>query len=459
NKTLCYVDENRAKGDKTPFQFYGSNTKKWEEVKARAFKLLPPQKYKVFVREEINALDDFVSRQLNDTRYISRKAKEYLYAVCKKTYVTTGMLTYELRHYWGLNSILNPDKNVKSRDDHRHHAVDALVVAATRNNHLMELSKWNKFQKLKNGIPNHKFKEPWDGFFEDAKESISGILVSYKNRHRILSVRNYKSKKEGREFVNKGVSARGALHEETVYGKRQDQDGNYFYAVRKPLVSLTPAMIASKIVDHSVKMLIWDRLRKFGVDPTKKFEMPKDVFVEPIYLPNKNGDPVPIRKVRIRENFSNILQLKTDVNQWVEPGSNFLVAIYEDKMGEKSEEIVTFFEAARRKQAKRPIVEKTKKDERKLIATLQINDNFILGLNESNIDWDNIDFKVVSENLYRVQKLSTYYYTFRKHLASTLEHKEDELSIRNFGDGKTGWLTLSPIKVRITPTGKIEKIT
>lgn len=453
NKTLCEVNENRAKGDRTPYQFYGGNKEKWEEIKLRVSKLLPPNKYRTFIREADNALDDFISRQLNDTRYISRKAKEYLSKVCKKTYVTTGMLTSELRHYWGLNSILNPENDVKSRDDHRHHAIDAIVVATTNNSHLKELSKWNKYQKIKDGIHNHHFREPWEGFFEDAKKSVLSILVSHKNRHRILTTRQYRCKKNGIVYTNKGISARGALHEETIYGKRKDLNGQIFYAVRKPLDKLTPAMITNKIVDYKVRMLIWERVRKFGIDPTTKFEKPKELFKEPIYLPNKHGEPVPIKKVRIRENFSNILPLKKDVNQWVESGNNFLVGIYEDVNGNKFEEIVTFFEAARRKQAKKPIIEPIKQDCCKLIVTLQINDLFLLGIKDITIDWNSPDYNLIRKHLYRVQKISSMYYTFRLHSASTIKNKTEEIYIQSF----KRWDELFPIKVKLSTTGILQR--
>jgi CRISPR-associated endonuclease Csn1 len=90
NKTLCYADENRKKGNKTPFEFYGSDEANWSAIKERALKLFSDtkeypnayQKFKRFVQQKFD--DDFSTRQLNDTRYISKEAKNYLSKICNK---------------------------------------------------------------------------------------------------------------------------------------------------------------------------------------------------------------------------------------------------------------------------------------------------------------------------------------------------------------------------------------
>ncbi|MFM7897196.1 MAG: type II CRISPR RNA-guided endonuclease Cas9, partial [Flavobacterium sp.] len=84
NKTLCLGTENIKKGNKTPFEFYGSDEANWSAIKERALKLFSDtkeypnayQKFKRFVQQKFD--DDFSSRQLNDTRYISKEAKNYL---------------------------------------------------------------------------------------------------------------------------------------------------------------------------------------------------------------------------------------------------------------------------------------------------------------------------------------------------------------------------------------------
>ena len=116
NKTLCDAKFNSLKGERTPYDFYQLNkdpliwggAKTWEDIEFRAFKLLPYAKAKRFVSQTKFDKNDFIERQLNDTRYISKKAKEILSQVCEDVRVMPGSLTAELRKLWGLNNILQP---------------------------------------------------------------------------------------------------------------------------------------------------------------------------------------------------------------------------------------------------------------------------------------------------------------------------------------------------------------
>jgi len=130
NKTLCHITENNIKkGDKTPFEAY-SGTVKYDEILQR-IKSLPYNKQKKFTLQEIE--QGFINRQLNDTAYVSRHARTVFEAQGYKVQVTAGQATSILRHLWGMNTLLGTGNKpaVKNRDDHRHHAVDAAVVALT----------------------------------------------------------------------------------------------------------------------------------------------------------------------------------------------------------------------------------------------------------------------------------------------------------------------------------------
>jgi len=82
---------------------------------------------------------------------------------------------------------------------------------------------------------------------------------------------------------------------------------------------------------------------------------------------------------------------------------------------------------------------------------------FLLGLNEEAIDWENPNNEALKESLYRVQKLTSSDYFFRKHKSSTITD-DDYKQIRGFGEGKTGWLNFNPIKVKVSVSGKIKKL-
>ena len=467
NKTLCYADENRKKGNKTPFEFYGSDEANWSAIKERALKLFSDtkeypnayQKFKRFVQQKFD--DDFSTRQLNDTRYISKEAKNYLSKICNKVTVSPGQATSNLRHKWGLNQILNDD-NEKTREDHRHHAIDALVMACTKVSYVQELSKWNRYNR---GYDVKDFPMPWLSFWKDAEKAVNQILVSHKKVSNDITVRTHTTEKNGKKHTNLGVAARGQLHKETVYGKRTF-NGEEAFHVRKPIESIETAKQIAKVVDESIRLLILKRVNELGgfvkdkVPANTFFIVDENGVKQPqIFLPNQNGAPVPILKVRVKENIGGAVKLKTNVNQWVNPRNNHHVLIYKDEKGNLKEEVVTFWTVVERKRTGQSVYQ-LPIDGKEIVTTLHINDMFLLGLSEDEINWENPDYKVLKEHLYRVQKLSSKFYEFRLVSEASIQNNFQPFYIRiqSFGEGKTGWDTFKPIKVKISVSGKISKI-
>ena len=464
NKTLCYADENRKKGNKTPFEFYGSDEANWSAIKERALKLFSDtkeypnayQKFKRFVQQKFD--DDFSTRQLNDTRYISKEAKNYLSKICNKVTVSPGQATSNLRHKWGLNQILNDD-NEKTREDHRHHAIDALVMACTKVSYVQELSKWNRYNR---GYDVKDFPMPWLSFWKDAEKAVNQILVSHKKVSNDITVRTHTTEKNGKKYKNLGIAARGQLHKETVYGKRTF-NGEEAFHVRKPIESLETAKQIAKVVDESIRFLILKRVNELGgfvkdkVPANTFFIVDENGVKQPqIFLPNQNGAPVPILKVRVKENIGGAEKLKTNVNQWVNPRNNHHVLIYKDEKGNLKEEVVTFWTVVERKRTGQSVYQ-LPIDGKEMVTTLHINDMFLLGLSEDEINWENPDYKVLKEHLYRVQKLSSKFYEFRLVSEASIQNNFQPFYVRiqSFGDGKTGWDTFNPIKVKISVSGKI----
>jgi CRISPR-associated endonuclease Csn1 len=464
NKTLCYADENRKKGDKTPFEFYGNDQANWSAIKERALKLFSDtkeypnayQKFKRFVQIKFD--DDFSSRQLNDTRYISKEAKNYLSRICKNVIVSPGQATSNLRQKWGMNNILN-DENEKSREDHRHHAVDALVVACTRVSYVQELSKWNRYNR---NSELKQFPLPWDTFRKDAELAVANILVSHKKVINDITVRTHKCEKNGKTHVNIGVAARGQLHKETVFGKR-NFNGEEAFHVRKPIETLTTEKQLEKVVDQSIKLLIRKRIQELGgfvkgtIPANTFFTVDENGVKQPkIFLPNKNGAPVPILKIRMKENIGGAEKLKDNVNQWVNPRNNHHVLIYKDEKGNLKEDVVTFWTVVERKRTGQssyqlPI------DGNEIVTTLHINDMFLLGINEDEINWENPEYEVLKEHLFKVQTLSQMFYEFRLSPDAT-QNKDTKSVVFSRISSFKGWVDLNPIKVKISVSGKIEKI-
>ncbi len=169
-------------------------------------------------------------------------------------------------------------------------------------------------------------------------------------------------------------------------------------------------------------------------------------------MPNKNGAPVPIGKVRMKENIGRAERLKEDINQYVNPRNNHHVLIYKDEKGNLKEDVVTFWAVVERKRQKQEVYQ-IPADGKEIVKTLQINDMFLLGLKEDEINWENPNNEDLKEHLYRVQKTSNNDYSFRFHKASTVNIKLEEMRF-----GIKGLVLNNAIKVKVSVSGRIEKL-
>jgi CRISPR-associated endonuclease Csn1 len=207
NKTVSMRSANRDKGNRTPWQAFGEREVQGYDYQAilQRAELMPKGKryrfaadgYQQWLRED----KDFLARALNDTRYLSRVAKEYLTLICpQNTRVIPGQMTALLRAKFGLNDILGLE-GIKNRNDHRHHAVDACVIGVTDQGLLQRFAtasaatREKQMDKLVEKMP-----DPWSTYREHVKRAISHIYVSHKPDH----------------------SHEGAMHEETAWGLRDD---------------------------------------------------------------------------------------------------------------------------------------------------------------------------------------------------------------------------------------------
>ncbi len=355
NKTLCWAEENRKyKHNRTPYEAYGHDDTRWADI-LRRIAHLPKTKRNRFYMKEIP--EDFISRKLNDTAYMARQTRELLEKVVGKgrVKISKGGVTAMLRRLWGLNSILGT-MNDKNREDHRHHAIDAIVIALTTDSVIKEISRRSAGQR---GIRGVKLKTPWDGFRDDVKRKIQEMVVSHRVRRKIS----------------------GALHEEMNYGiiGATGEGGQPLYAVRKPLNAITRKEL-DYIADRRIKELILEHLANHGVDINrdnetsmgwKKAMDPSD----PPYLPNRSGTPVPVKRVRLHKPSSAMIHLGYRA---VESGNNHHIVIYEytsgKKKGQWDGEVVSMFEASRRAKTGEPIIRRDVGEGRKFIMSLSANE-------------------------------------------------------------------------------------
>ncbi|PJB17305.1 MAG: hypothetical protein CO117_12445 [Flavobacteriaceae bacterium CG_4_9_14_3_um_filter_33_16] len=146
------------------------------------------------------------------------------------------------------------------------------------------------------------------------------------------------------------------------------------------------------------------------------------------------------------------------MNQWVNPRNNHHVLIYKDEKGNLKEVVVTFWTVVERKRTGESVY-KLPIDGKEIVTTLHINDMFLLGLREEEIIWENPDYEILKEHLYRIQKLSSKFYEFRLNTEASIQNNFHPFYVRiqSFGEGKTGWDTFNPIKVKISVSGKIKR--
>jgi CRISPR-associated endonuclease Csn1 len=370
NKTLCYHEENRQrKRNHTPYEAYGSNPQKWPEIITRVRNFTSNLRDDKLQRFQAGApggmtleeVDEMASRLLNDTRYVSKLAVRYLGQLYgageqgtdlsgkKRIQASRGQITSELRNEWGLNAILGDGGEEKKRTDHRHHAIDAAVIALTDAAKVKMLSDAAARAQLEKRRRFAPIKPPWPTFYDDLRQAIQNLIVSHR--------------------VSRKVNA--ALHEETYYSKpRTHPDGKEYVHVRKPLAALKAPDI-DDIVDGAVKQAVKSKLQELGTnDPGKVFKEPDN---HPA-LHTKDDRQIPIHSARIRRRYSVESIGQGPRQRQVIFGSNHHMEILEvkDKKGQTRWDgvVVSTYEALRRLRAGQPIIQRDHGPDKKFLFSL-----------------------------------------------------------------------------------------
>lgn len=365
NKTLETHDANIAKGNKTAFDYvsatYGDEyVQEYIQKINRLKELNSISKVKAtrLLMKENEIPDDFINRELRDSQYIARKAKEILETAVKDVVSTTGSVTARLREDWQLVNLmkeLNLEKYEKlgmveyvegrdgrtvsqikdwtKRNDHRHHAMDALTIAFTRRQYIQYLNHLNArindtdkadldlrdfdledldFERIEDkdkfGIV-HAIQEkylyrdekgklrfvppiPMDSFRSEARKQLESVLISFKAKNKVMTsnVNHYKIK-SGKTCVQ--LTPRGSLHNETIYGSSLEYVPKY----EKIGASFTAEKI-SCVAKKSYRDALMKRLEEFGMDPSKAFTGKNALSKNPVWINDAHSEPVP-EKVKI----------------------------------------------------------------------------------------------------------------------------------------------------------------
>ena len=402
NKALCYESENRYKSDRTPKDAWGGNEEKWNQItqSITQWKGLDNKVARFYLTESDLIERDFISSQLNDTRYVAKMALGYVKQLGCDVSVTKGFIVSQVRHQWGFNDLLG-ETDKKERTDHRHHAIDAAVIAATSRSLYKNAVAQIQHDKL--DIPL-----PYPHFRDELNENLKHLIVSHAPQRKLS----------------------GGLHEETGAGYIEKHGGLVY---RKNLNTEFTIKNAKNIVDETIKDIVLNHLSKYGDDQKK-------AFADGVKICHKDGK-TPIKRVRVLQ--SSTTQNKLEKNKfgvkdksgnifkWMSYGNMHHVEIIQHiQTGKYKSVFVTMMEAHRRamtgtrsaikrKVKLEKIVSREHNEEYKFICSLHINDLVSVA---NNMD---------ERTFYRLQKLDAAgnRIYLRKHSAATLNNKEEGLCI------------------------------
>ncbi|MCX6625366.1 MAG: type II CRISPR RNA-guided endonuclease Cas9, partial [Acidobacteria bacterium] len=370
NKTLCFAQENKGKGNRTPWEHYGAaGHTDWDAILDRVAKFDGPlakeklRRFQMRAEEVDEMLTKFSERQLNDTRYASKLAAKYLAVLFgglwdgerrQRIFVTGGQVTAYLRRLWGLNQILSGGDR-KARESHRHHALDAIVVGVTGPAWVKALADAADRANAQGRRRFASIEAPWQGFVDDTRRAVTTFLVSHRPDR----------------------SIGGGFHDEKLYGQRRGSEGQPTVVVRKPVTGLSASEI-DRIVDPAIRERVRLQVGIVGGDAKKLIEDKVPV------LPTRDGRTIPIRCVRV-EIGKQVRRIGVGPRaRWVMGGDNQHFEVYGvlDKSGMVKGwtcAIVSKAEAANRVRQKVPVVCKDHGPNTRFEFTIAKNDILEIG--------------------------------------------------------------------------------
>lgn len=322
NKVLVLASENRQKGNRLPYEYFGQDEARWHGYEVRVENLIHNyRKRQKLLKRRLTEEESsgFIDRNLKDTQYITRAVynliRDHL-AFAESNYrkkpvqAVNGAVTAMLRGRWGVQKI--------REDGDLHHCLDAAVIAATTPGLVQRLTAYNKHRETWERSPagyvdpatgemielpqearRDPFPKPWERF----RQELEARLDPIDPRHQIdlLKLETYESDEEIKPvFVSRMPNHKvtGAAHAETI---RSSKGGDGFTVTKTPLTNLKLNKFGEieGYYNPASDTLLYDallaRLKDFGGDGAK-------AFAQPFYKPKKDGSPGPrVDKVKICE--------------------------------------------------------------------------------------------------------------------------------------------------------------
>ena len=477
----------------------------------KTIKIFTEEQYRTFIKEHYSnnpaktkklLLEDIpekmVARQMNDTRYISKYISEILSKIVrederdegvnsKNVILCTGNITSALKQDWGVNDVWNDlilprfermnsltqstlfttynerykkylptvpmeySKGFqKKRIDHRHHAMDAIIIACTTREHINYINNQHALEKGKDknekqeerdkvrerlcikkynnrseGNYSWIFKKPWDTFTQEVRAALEDIVVSFKQNLRVINkATNYYEHwvEENDKLIKKMVKQEGTnwairkpLHKETVSGKiilerEKVSGGKILTATRKTIDSTFTEKVIEGITDTGIQKILLNYL-KFKKNPEIAFspegleELNKNIALYNDGKPHK-----PIYKVRIFEQGSKfpLGEVGNKSQKYVEAakGTNLYFGVYQGK-DKRSFTTIPLNEVIERQKQGLPSVPEYNEKGDPLLFSLSPNDLVYVPIEGEIIE--DIDFQHLSkEQKERIYKIVSF---------------------------------------------------
>jgi len=326
NYIIAHRKCNSDKGQKTAYDFMGSKgdiaLQQYVEKVNALYKdgkgNISKAKFENLLCKGTDIPSDFVERMKKDSQYIAKEAVKLLKTICPNVYTTTGQVTDFLREEWGLKNLLQEltfdkykaigqieEKTIKThngqtktfeiitgwnkRDDHRHHAVDALICALTDQKIIFKLNNLNKIYQYERNALSKKEIEEIEAFLEgkfslkefsvqqgnvikcsipdirkEAQKHLQNILISFKKENSKVLTKNINSPKNTEAKVTWVPRAR--LHEDTIMGRVKR------IAEKKLKISDKISIEEIEmIVNPEIKTILYQYIEQFDNNPKVAF--------------------------------------------------------------------------------------------------------------------------------------------------------------------------------------------
>lgn len=532
NKVICEAIVNKTKDNQLGLEFIKAHGGEiLDENFGKKVKIFKEEEYKDFIKEHYsknnrkrnNLLleeipEKMIERQMNDTRYISKFIMSVLSNIVredknddginsKNIIPGNGKITTQLKQDWGLNDVWNElilprfermnrltnsqsftSKNTngkiiptvplelskgfqKKRIDHRHHALDALIIACATRDHVnllnnqsakSETKRYDLQNKLRNkekwkndkGIERDKFttfKKPWEGFTLEAKNELEKTIVSFKQNLRVINkATNYYEKMENGEKIKvaqKGINwaIRKPMHKDTVSGKVElpwvkVPKGKILTATRKTIDTSFDLKTIESITDTGIQKILKNYLKAKENNPELAFS-PEGLedLNKNIAKYNDGKSHQPIYKARIFE-IGSKFPLGYNGNKkdkYVEAakGTNLFFAVYQDNKGKRNFETIPLnIVIERQKQGLNSVPERNEKGDN-LLFHLSPNDLVYIPIQEEKENLSLINFSNLTKeqlkNIYKIVSFSGSQCFFVRHDIATSIVNKAEFSTLN----------------------------